>query len=332
MYWPSEVNRQVIWSGWEDNRICWICVHNSTNCRSAVSLFILLNPLIQQRLVKAFATVIFFRQAHLKHSGAISFGACPFSQRSFQKLVRTPFPIDITVHALNNSSSSAAIEMDIPVQGLDGSAQCNHSHRSLKARLKHVKSFTPRPPKLLALFTLLQLTKQVPFLASSAPFQRKFLRIRSMRLIAHFDKGKEVMWYTGMEDSTEFTKVSRPARFSSLPFQPGSLAPILSMRICSSALLVLPIWSGSPRYLHGNSATLPWKASVRSVWLIPSQRIRYSSDFWMFVMSPVALPKICRRCRTFVISLTVGRTNNAASSAYKLVDVYCVSLYLHEEM
>jgi hypothetical protein len=56
--------------------------------------------------------------------------------------------------------------------------------------------------------------------------------------MAHLERLKEFMWYTGTADSTELIRVSLPALVSNLPFQPGNRAPILSINTCSSALLV----------------------------------------------------------------------------------------------
>jgi hypothetical protein len=39
-----------------------------------------------------------------------------------------------------------------------------------------------------------------------------------------------VRWYVGIEDRTMVTKVSLPALFGILPFQPGSLWQMRSMR------------------------------------------------------------------------------------------------------
>ena len=137
------------------------------------------------------------------------------------------------------------------VHGHDCSVHWSHGQRIRRARLKQARSFTPNPPNRFSLLTFFQLTKQLPFRASSAPFQRKFLRIRSIHLMAHLDNGKDVMWYTGIEDDrTEFTKVRRPVE-TEVSFHPGNLAPILSTSTYSSSLLVLPTCRGKPRYLHG---------------------------------------------------------------------------------
>ena len=68
-----------------------------------------------------------------------------------------------------------------------------------------------------------------------------------------------------------------------------------------------------------NSPTWPLKAFLISIQQLSSQWIKYSSDFCKFVINLVALPKIRTRLLTLLISLTVGRINKAASSAYRLV-------------
>jgi hypothetical protein len=110
----------------------------------------------------------------------------------------------------------------------------------------------PRPPNFFALHALTQLTGQLPLLGSSLPFHKKSLRMRSMRLIAHLDSGKDVIWYTGTAVKTEFTSARRPALVRRRPFHPGRRAPTLFTRTCSSARLVRPRCSGNPRYLVGN--------------------------------------------------------------------------------
>ena len=137
------------------------------------------------------------------------------------------------------------------VHGRDHSVHWSHAQCIHRARLKQTRSFTPILPIFFLYPPFFQLTKQLPFRASSAPFQRKFLRIRSIHLMAHLDNGKDVMWYTGIEDDrTEFTKVRRPVE-TEVSFHPGNLAPILSTSTYSSSLLVLPTCRGKPRYLHG---------------------------------------------------------------------------------
>ena len=122
-----------------------------------------------------------------------------------------------------------------------------------------------------------------------------------------------------MDERTEDTKVNLPALVSKRPFQPGSRAPILSIRICSSALLVRPKRNGKPRYRQGNWHALPVKPGVMVAKTVSSQLMGYISDFCILVNSPVASPKHCRMCCRLVISCWEGRRKRAASSAYKLV-------------
>lgn len=116
-----------------------------------------------------------------------------------------------------------------------------------------------------------------------------------MRLIAHLESGNAVMWYVGIADNTDWTRVSLPALDNIRPFHPGSLAPILSMSTCSASLRNLPMYRSRPKYLHGNSAILPWKC-YEILTLAPSHLILYISDFCILVTKPEAFPKNCKIC------------------------------------
>jgi hypothetical protein len=235
------VNLHLIVSSPEVSRTCDSCVQRSTNCRSPSIDLILLNPRIHQRVGSAAATVWFFRHASLKHSGAISCGARPLSHLSFQNFVLFPSPTVLSVHSLKRACSATVSWMFIVVYGLVGSFHFNQGHRRRKALLKHARSLMPSPPKCLAQQTRIQLTGQWPLRGSSLPVHKNFLRMRSILVIAHLERGKDVMWYTGIEVNTEFTSARRPARVRRRPFHPGKRAPILSISTCSSALRVLPI-------------------------------------------------------------------------------------------
>lgn len=151
------------------------------------------SPLIHLLVGRAATTVWFLRHASLKQSGAMSCGALTLSQRSFQTLVFAPLPTVILVHHLKRAISSTVKTRGNAIHGWAGSAHLNHNHRNLSALLKHAKSFIPRPPRCLALHTLIQFTGEFPRCGSSLPFHRKFLRIRSIRPITHFESGKDVI-------------------------------------------------------------------------------------------------------------------------------------------
>jgi hypothetical protein len=129
-----------------------------------------------------------------------------------------------------------------------------HNHLSLSARAKHSRSRMPRPLRPLGAQVVGQLTKQCPLLnfSGSSSFHKKFLRILSICRINHFCTAKTARWYIGCEVSTLFTKFSRPAMDSSLPFHPGIRAPILSSRGYTSTCRSLRICSGRPKYFPGN--------------------------------------------------------------------------------
>jgi len=100
-------------------------------------VFIRRSPRIHRRPCKAQATGWFLRLASLKHAGAMSIGAFPFNQLSFQNLDLFPLPSVIIVQVLNNSSSLLLILIVNPVHGLSGAAHLYHIHLRRSALLKH---------------------------------------------------------------------------------------------------------------------------------------------------------------------------------------------------
>jgi hypothetical protein len=129
------------------------------------------------------------RHARGQHRGAISLGADPFSQWSCQKLVFSPLPTVTCVHARNQSYLILVDSVCSPIHGLLSLVHLFHIHRSCSVRPKFFRSCIPSPPNFFGRHTLLRFTWQLPPLALSSPFHRKFLRIRSIRLIAHLDSG-----------------------------------------------------------------------------------------------------------------------------------------------
>jgi hypothetical protein len=130
-----------------------------------------------------------------------------------------------------------------------------------------------------------------------------------------------VIWYMVIAERIEFTGVNRPDLLRSLPFHFGSLLATLSIRICTSCLLNLPMRRGSPRYEQGKSPLCAWKSLRISGMLIPSHRIGYSADFRILVQRPEARPKRFRSCCRLVMSAAIGLRNRTASSAYRLVRI-----------
>jgi hypothetical protein len=105
----------------------------------------------------AFASDKFLHQASLNIVGAMTMARWPFSHRSFQKLVRLPFPTAMRVHAWNRAVSVAWRHTGILDQGLCGSFHFSHCHLSRMARLNFLRSRIPRPPLLLGIRTRFEL-------------------------------------------------------------------------------------------------------------------------------------------------------------------------------
>jgi len=98
-------------------------------------------------------------------------------------------------------------------------------------------------------------------------------------------------------DKTVLTKVSLPDVDRSLPFQPGSLAPILSIKGWTSIFLSFRMWRGSPRYFLGKLHILPRKLRIRWPTALLSKRMGKISVFEMFILSP----NILRRSLEFYV-------------------------------
>jgi hypothetical protein len=238
---PSGVHFQVIESctpgySW---MFC-ILIHKDMNSSRCVAVVILpLRDRIPPSFWSSCWTDLFFLLTSSKSYGARFLGASPSSQLWCQNCAFVPFPTVTMVDALNNNLSVGLQGNSEPAHGLEGSTQSYHNQRNRSALPNLSRSGTPRPPSSLGLDTVGQLTRQCPPFAFSSPFHRKDLRILSICFLAQAASGKTVRWYVGIDERTEVTNVSRPALFSSLPFQPGNLWPIRSIRGCTCTF-----WSG----------------------------------------------------------------------------------------
>lgn len=129
-----------------------------------------------------------------------------------------------------------------------------------------------------------------PFTFSgSSPFQRKLIRRRSICSISHFCVGKTVRWM-GSDDKTHFTNVSLPAVDKNFPFQPGNLAPTLSISGWTSTLRRRLLWSGSPRYLRRKEEIFPRKFYNASVMMSFVHLIGNISILLKLIFSPEQSP------------------------------------------
>ena len=113
--------------------------------------------------------------------------------------------------------------------GRCGCCQASQSHRNLKARLNFWRSSIPSPPSSIGAHTCFQLTMHLPPAISLSPAQRKRRLALSMSRRSFIGTLSAVSAKVGKADSTDRTKMRRPAMLSSLPFHPASLDLILSM-------------------------------------------------------------------------------------------------------
>ena len=121
-----------------------------------------------------------------------------------------------------------------------------------------------------------------------------------------------------MDDSTDLTKVRRPARFRNFPFHVGSLPAILSISGWISTLRRCLVCKGNPRYVHGKVLIGHLNCSRTSLRSMSPQQIGYTALFVVFTTKPDAVPNAASISCTFVTSSLVGFKNIAASSAYRL--------------
>lgn len=207
----------------------------------------------------AIATKWFFLRANLKQLGTMSWGAWPWIHLSFKKQVSSPLPNDTDVQALNKDNSTSQISISNFVQGLSGCFHLNHNHLCFRALLKATSYLMTRLHICFGLHTRVQFTGKCPFLASSTPMNRKFLLSRSIFFTVHLDNVVVVIWYTGIDESIDFTNTRRPTRFNNLPFHPCKRAPTLSTNVCSYVLVCLPTSKGMPKYFVGKLPKSPLK-------------------------------------------------------------------------
>jgi hypothetical protein len=168
-------------------------------------------------------------------------GALPCNQLASQNSAMFPLPIVTIVDALKSWRSTSFTGNLPPTQGRSGSFHSNHSHRNLSGRLNLSRSHAPKPPSFFGLCSFFHCTRQFPPFALLVPFHRNPLLILSICLV-HFFSWKFVRKYVGIEDSTEFTKVRRPALFKNFPFQGGSLAASLSSSSTQRTMWQYGLW------------------------------------------------------------------------------------------
>lgn len=120
----------------------------------------------------------------------------------------------------------------------------------------------------------------------------------------------------GCDERTVLIIVSLPAVESSLPFQSGSLAPILSISGCTSILLNLWICRGSPRYFLGKLPILPGKFCRSCDTVVLSKQIGKIAVFEILILRPEQLPKNVKIFSSWSSSTGYGLEKMVVSSAY----------------
>jgi hypothetical protein len=190
---PLAMRRQIISLGCSNSCTSLTLRQRITNWRTSFGEEMRCRLRIQFLPWSAFATVKFLRQVNLSREGANSTGVELWNHRSCLNCMLWPLPNLIDVHTLNSCCFVGDSDAGCATHGLDDCFHRSHCHNR-RARLNLSRSRMPRPPIDIGHWTHFQLTKQWPRLVSSAPHHKKFLLIRSIRLIAHLDKGNTIMW------------------------------------------------------------------------------------------------------------------------------------------
>ena len=123
-------------------------------------------------------------------------------------------PMDRTVEALKSNQSVALHGTSMPTHGLSSSCHSCHNQRSQRP-YQICRRPIRRGRKSFGMLMVGQFTKLCPPFAWSSPFQMKERRNLSTCFHAQAASGKIVRWWVCMEDSTDVTRASRPARFKS---------------------------------------------------------------------------------------------------------------------
>jgi hypothetical protein len=164
-------------------------MNNRVNSSIWIGVLMPCKFLIQLSLRNLECTVLFLNPATWNRLGASSFGATPSSHLASQKGVFLSSPIEIRVEQKNNCLSIGSAIFRRCFQGLSWWSQPYHNHLSLKALLNFSRSLIPRPPNLLGIKHVCQLTRQWPplTLSGSCPFHKKLLLNLSILEVPYFD-------------------------------------------------------------------------------------------------------------------------------------------------
>lgn len=157
----------------------------------------------------------------------------------------------IVVEAQNRKRSISSSGNCDPFQSLSGAFHWYHNQQRRSARLKNLRSRTPRPSSFFGRHTTFQFTQHLPPMHELSPFQNYALQRLSIRFCFHTGISSTVNWYIGIAVSTVFRIVNLPALDNILLLYPTSLASTLSIRGWRCTCRSLRSESDNPRYVHG---------------------------------------------------------------------------------
>ncbi|KAM3255456.1 hypothetical protein ACQJBY_048627 [Aegilops geniculata] len=177
---------------------------------------------------RASRTHLFFHLECAKTAGKACLSGRPPSHEQAQKEAVAPSPMVTTVAATKRERLLASQGGFVPTHGLLRSVQLSQSQRRRRARANVERSWMPSPLQSVGVVIVFHTTLHLPPLISSSCAQRKHLLALLNSLKNFLGARNTVMAKVGMAESTQRTSTRRPANGSTLPFQPASLALILS--------------------------------------------------------------------------------------------------------
>ena len=146
------------------------------------------------------------------------------SQESVQNKASSPSPTCTMTEALNIASTHFSVRHGRRAQGAWTSERRSHSHLSLNANPRNLRSGSPRPATSRGEHTTGQATRQRPPDTLSEPAHTNARRRLSISEIAHGERAQVMETYTGIADRVVWARTVRPAKVRRSPFHPGILA------------------------------------------------------------------------------------------------------------
>ena len=135
-----------------------------------------------------------------KRRGAVIASGPSGSQESVQNKARSPSPICTATEALNIASTHFSARHGRRAHGASTSERRSHSHLSLNANPKNLRSGSLRPPTSRGEQTTGQATRQRPPDTLSVPAHTNARRRLSISEIAHGERVQEMETCTGIAD------------------------------------------------------------------------------------------------------------------------------------